>query len=162
VHEAINPMFSLIESKQEISKAQRKLEAAIRRDFKTTTIKNIGYPGGTTPHAKIFTDGNYWYWSSDHNDTDVSNPRRLNWFGLFRDDVDLQISVEINTAYEGRNDQVAGFFARDNDTGSTYLLHSGRVGGGTKALARPPSSHGVVSNQSPSLTHLAASERVYW
>jgi len=28
-------MFSLIESKEEIAKVQRKLEAAIQRDFKT-------------------------------------------------------------------------------------------------------------------------------
>lgn len=106
-------MFSLIESKEEIAKAQRKLEAAIRRDFKTKAVKNIGYPGGTTFDAKVFTDGSYWYWSSDHDGEDIPNPRRLNWFGLFRGDADLQISVEINTAYEGRNDQVAGFFARD-------------------------------------------------
>jgi hypothetical protein len=129
-------MFSLIESKEEISKAQLKLESTIRRDFKTSVVKNIGYPGGTTRDAKIVTDGHYWYWSSDHDDAEIPNPRRLNWFGLFRDDADLQIAVEINTAYEGRNDQVAGFFARDNDTGSIYLLHSGRVGGGTKGVGK--------------------------
>lgn len=129
-------MFSLIESKEEIAKAQRKLEATIRRDFKTKAVKNIGYPGGTTFDAKVFTDGNYWYWSSDHDDANVPNPRRLNSFGLFREDTDLQISVEINTTYEGRNDQVAGFFARDNGTGSIYLLHSGRVGGGTKGVGK--------------------------
>lgn len=129
-------MFSLIESKEEIAKAQRKLEAAIRRDFKTKAVKNIGHPGGTTSDAKVVTDGSYWYWSSDYDDKDIPNPRHLNWFGLFRDDADLQISVEINTAYEGRNDQVAGFFARDNDTGSIYLLHSGRVGGGTKGVGK--------------------------
>lgn len=129
-------MFSLIESKDEIAKAQRKLEAAIRRDFKTKAVKNIGYPGGTTSDAKVVTDGSYWYWSSDCDGEDIPNPRRLNWFGLFRDDADLQISVEINTAYEGRNDQVAGFFARDNHTGSIYLLHSGRVGGGTKGVVK--------------------------
>jgi hypothetical protein len=71
----------------------------------------------------------------------------LNWFGLFRHDTDLQISVEINIAYEGRNDQVAGFFARDNDTGTIYLLHSGRVGGGTKGVGK--AAFLAWSNQSP-------------
>ncbi|MDI1279256.1 hypothetical protein [Methylobacter sp.] len=140
-------MFSLIESKEEIAKAQHKLEAAIRRDFKTKAVKNIGYPGGTTFDAKVVTDGSYWYWSSDYDVKDIPNPRRLNWFGLFRDDADLQISVEINTAYEGRNDQVAGFFARDNDTGSIYLLHSGRVGGGTKGVGK--AAFLAWSNQRP-------------
>lgn len=129
-------MFTLIESKEEIAKVQRKLEATIRRDFKKRVVKNIGYPGGTEFSASVVTDGAYWYWSSDLNGADTPNPRRLNWFGLFRADSDLQISVEINTAYEGRNDQVAGFFARDNDTGSIYLLHSGRVGGGTKGVGK--------------------------
>jgi hypothetical protein len=129
-------MFSLIESKEEIAKAQHRLEAAICRDFKTKAVKNIGYPGGTTFDAKVFTNGSYWYYSSDYYGKNIPNPRRLNWFGLFRSDADLQISVEINTAYEGRNDQVAGFFARDNDTGSIYLMHSGRVGGGTEGVGK--------------------------
>ena len=140
-------MFSLIESKEEITKAQRKLEATIRRDFKKKAVKNIGYPGGTTFGAKVLTDGNYWHWSSDYDDKDIPNPRRLNWFGLFNNDADLQISVEINTAYEGRNDQVAGFFGRNNDTGSIYLLHSGRVGGGTKGVGK--AAFLAWSNQRP-------------
>jgi hypothetical protein len=53
-------MFSLIESKEEIAKAQRKLEASIRRDFKNKSVKNIGYPGGKTFDARVSTDGNYW------------------------------------------------------------------------------------------------------
>jgi len=129
-------VFSLLESKDEIAKAQRKLETSIRRDFNKRATKNIGYPGGTNFGAKVYTDDHYWFWSEDYNDTDEANPRRLNWFGLFREDADLQISVEINTPYEGRNDRVAGFFARDNDTGSTYLLHSGRVGGGRKGVGK--------------------------
>lgn len=127
-------MFSLLESKDEIAKAQRKLEASIGRDLNKRSTKNIGYPGGTTKNAKVYTDGHYWFWSDDYDDT--ATPRRLNWFGLFQKDADLQISVEINTPYEGRNDQVAGFFARDNETGSTYLLHSGRVGGGRKGVGK--------------------------
>ncbi|MDP1655441.1 MAG: hypothetical protein Q8K91_02210 [Hylemonella sp.] len=140
-------MFSLIESKEKIAEAQRKLEATIRRDFKTKAVKNIGFPGGTTFDAKVVADGSYWYWSSDYDGKDIPNPRRLNWFGLFGNDADLQISVEINTAYEGRNDRVAGFFARDTDTGSIYLLHSGRVGGGTKGVGK--AAFLAWSNQRP-------------
>jgi hypothetical protein len=129
-------MFSLLESKEDIANAQRKLEAAIRRDFNTTIVKNIGYPGGKTLDAKVYTDRHCWYWSEDHDNADEPNPRRLNWFGLFSEDSDLQISVEINTPYEARNDQIAGFFGRDNDTGAIYLFHSGRVGGGTKGVGK--------------------------
>jgi hypothetical protein len=129
-------MFSLLESKAEIAKAQRKLEATIRRDLSSKAIKNIGYPGGTTFDAKVNTDLHHWFWSKDLDGAGKANPRRLNWFGLFREDADLQISVEINTPYEGRNDQIAGSFARDSDTGAIYLLHSGRVGGAKKGVGK--------------------------
>ena len=127
-------MFALLEVKEEIAKAQRKLEATFRREFSKKIVKNIGYPGGTTRNVTVFTNDRYWFWSGD--DKNAPNPRRLNWFGLFRKDVDLQITVEINTVYEGRSNQVAGFFARNNDTGAIYLLHSGGVGGGTKGVGK--------------------------
>jgi hypothetical protein len=129
-------MFSLLESKEEIAKAQRKLEVTIRRDFNSTVVKNIGYPGGTTFNANVNTDRHHWFWSKDHDAARKPNPRRLNWFGLFRESADLEISVEINTPYDGRNGQVAGFFARDTDTGGIYLLHSGRVGGAKKGVGK--------------------------
>lgn len=140
-------MFSLIESKDEIAKAQRKLNATIRGNFKMKKVKNIGYPGGTTFDAEVVTDGKYWYYSSDYDVKDASSPRRFNWFGLFRHDADLQISVEINTAYEGRNNKLAGFYARDNYTGAIYLMHSGRVGGGTKGVGK--AAFLAWSNQRP-------------
>ena len=139
-------MFSLIESKKEIANAQRKLEATIKRDFKTEVVKNIGYPGGTAFNETVFTDGSYWYQSKDFSGEDTI-PRRLNLFGLYGRDANLQISVQINTPYEGRNDKVAGFFARDNDTGAIYLLHSGGVGGGAKGVGK--AAFLAWSNQRP-------------
>jgi hypothetical protein len=129
-------MLSLLESKDEIAKAQRKLEATVRRDFKHTAIKNIGYPGGTTPNAKVATDNQHWFWSKDHHGKRGKNARKLNWFGLFRAGTSLEISVEVNTPYCDRNDHIAGFFARETKTGATYLMHSGRVGGSTKGVGK--------------------------
>ncbi|MDR1462379.1 MAG: cytochrome P450 [Azoarcus sp.] len=131
-------MFSLLESKEEIAKAQRRLESTLRREFSKKVVKNIGYPGGRIFDAKVSTNMQYWFWSSDQDSGNIPNPRRLNWFGLFSEntDLDLRISVEINTAYEGRNDQVAGFFARDSNSGAVYLLHSGGVRGRTKGVSK--------------------------
>lgn len=130
-------MFSLIESEVDIAKAQRKLEASFRRDFKRKVTRNIGYPGGSTFDAAVVTNGKYWHWVSDLDETKTPNPRRLNWFGVFDEGEDhLQITVEINTPYEGANAQVAGFFARDNDSGSIYLFHSGRIGGGKAGVSK--------------------------
>jgi hypothetical protein len=129
-------MYTLLESKDEIAQAQRKLEASFNRDFKRKVIKSIGYPGGTTSNAKVVSNGRYWFWSKDFDDLELQNPRKLNWFGIFHEDRDLQISVEINTPYQGINGQIAGYFARNNDTGSIYLFHSGRVGGGTTGVSK--------------------------
>jgi hypothetical protein len=140
-------MFLLLESKDEIAKAQRNLEATMAQAFAQRAKKNIGYPAGTTRDAKIFTDGTLWFWSADLRKPEIANPRRLNWFGLFTPERDLQITVEINTSYAARNDQVAGFFARDSDTGTVYLMHSGRVGGGTKGVGK--AAFLAWSNQHP-------------
>ncbi|MGA7713469.1 MAG: hypothetical protein WCA81_16325 [Rhizomicrobium sp.] len=127
-------MFLLLESKKEIAAAQRALELTIHRSFKKTITRNIGYPGGTTLNAPVHSDGKYWFYSSDYRAS--RNYRNLNWFGLLRDGGALQISVEINTPYEGRNAQIAGFFARDHASDSIYLFHSGRVGGGRHGVGK--------------------------
>jgi hypothetical protein len=129
-------VLTLLESKTDITKAQSKLEATMARAFQHRAKRNIGYPAGTTLDANVFTNEKVWYWSADLRQSDVPNPRRLNWFGLYTTKSDLQITVEINTSYSGRNDQIAGFFARDDDRGTEYLLHSGRVGGGTRGVGK--------------------------
>src|SRR5438128_2192057 len=103
-------MFTYLESKNEIARAQRKLEATLRKEFPRREIKDIGYPGGRRRDAKVSTDGRYWFWSGDHNGRQVVNQRRLNWFGLFNDGPGFGITVEINTAYKGRSAIAAGFF----------------------------------------------------
>lgn len=130
-------MFSFFETKEDIAKAQHKLETTIRHDFKKKAVKNIGYPGGTTYDANIYTKGINWIWSSDADDRNENNSRRLNWIGLFQNDFGLRISVEINTPYEGRNDNIARFFAIDNNPLSILCILAGLVVV-QKELARHP------------------------
>ena len=129
-------MFQLLEKKEDVARAQEQLERTVGKAFKRESVKTIGYPGGLRRGATVRTDGTYWYWSEDHRGAGRKNPRRLNWFGLFLEKGMVQISVEINVPYQGLNRNVAGFFARHTDTGSIYLFHSGRVGGGTKGVKR--------------------------
>lgn len=128
-------MFTLIEDRAEIRKAQSELEATVRREFPTTAVRDIGWQGGRQPQASVRTNGTYWFWSSDHKD-EVANPRRLNWFGQIGEGSGVAIAVEVNTPYLGRNNSIAGFFARDSTSGRTYLFHSGRVGGGAKGVKK--------------------------
>ncbi len=128
-------MFTLIEDRAKIRKAQSELEATIGREFPTTAIRDIGWQGGRQPQAKVRTDGTYWFWSSDHKD-EVANPRRLNWFGRIGEGSGVAIAVEVNTPYIGRNNSIAGFFARNTTNDRTYLFHSGRVGGGAEGVKK--------------------------
>jgi len=60
----------------------------------------------------------------------------LNWFGAFRESRGLEITVEVNVPYQGREGGIAGFFARESTSGLVYLMHSGRVGGGMKGVGK--------------------------
>ncbi|MDV2080484.1 hypothetical protein [Marinobacter xestospongiae] len=128
-------MFILLEKKQEISEAHATLKATVKKSFVKSDVRNIGYPGGTTYDAKVYTNGDYWFWSSKLKE-ETPNPRQLNWFGVYEPAGGLQISVEINTPFSGANQQVSGYFARNPDDGQVYLMHSGRVGGGTKGVGK--------------------------
>ncbi len=131
-------MLILLESKAAINAAQRKLEATLRREFPRRVVRDISHPGGTNKDAHVHTDGAYWFWSDARDAADHPNPRQLNWFGRYEanDRYDLRITVEANTPFEGRNDQISGFFARDSESDKTYLLHSGRIGGGAKGVGK--------------------------
>lgn len=129
-------MLVLLQTKADIAAAQSKLEATMADAFSERVKKTIGFPGGNVPNATVFTDGVHWYLAADHRQPETPNPRRLNLFGEFEPDRNLKITVEVNTAFSGRNDQIGGFFARDSETGLVYLLHSGRVGGGTKGVGK--------------------------
>ena len=122
-------MLSLLESRKEITAAQRALKATMRREFPKTETRNITFRGGSFRDAQVFTNGSYWYHAANRAGEDAANPRFLNEFGFLGPD-SLQITVGISVLHEGRSGRVAGFFARETATGAIFLMHSGRVGGG--------------------------------
>lgn len=129
-------MLIILTDKGDIRAAQATLEKTIRKEFRQRKISNIGYSGGMRRDVGIFSDGIYWCMSENHRSKETASPRRLNWFGKMLDKRDQEITVETNTTYAGRNDRIAGFFARDTETDTTYLLHSGKIGGGRKGVGR--------------------------
>jgi hypothetical protein len=134
-YELGHAMLIYLEGKKEIAAAQKKMEATIRREFSRKAVRDLGYPGGRVQDAEVATNGKYWFWSDDV-EPEAANPRRLNWFGHFHERAGSGIVVEINTAYEGRSGQAAGFFARESNSGTVYLMHSGRIGGGQKGVGQ--------------------------
>ena len=128
-------MYQLLEGKSAINKAQRLLEATLRREFTERETKDIGWPSDRRVGARVFGNGRFWYWTTRHDEGSKS-ARYLNWFGLYNSRPGVGISAEINTPLTGRNGRLAGFFARDTSSGRTYLFHSGGVGGGAKGVGR--------------------------
>jgi hypothetical protein len=129
-------MLQYLEERDDVERAHRKLQATIKRIFSKTAIKDIGHPGGREGKALVATNGRYWFWTRDHRGSEVFTKRRLNWFGVLGERPGVSITVEVNTTYNGRNDNAAGFFARAPETGAIYFLHSGRVGGGAKGVGK--------------------------
>lgn len=127
-------MFVLLENQKDIVRAQRLLERVVHRDFGKRTVRDIGFPGDTLRGATVRTSGRYWFHT--HDDRSAKIPRKVNWFGILTDASSLEISVEINTAYDRADARVAGLFARDNETGAVCLFHTGGVGGGTKGVGK--------------------------
>ena len=60
--------------------------------------------------------------------------RYWNAFGIGLQ-VSNSVRCEINFPLEGKNMQIAGVFAKE-DHGSTWVLHSGRIGGGKKGVSK--------------------------
>lgn len=127
-------MYVLIEKKSEIAQAQKTLKATVQREFPQVLRKNIGHPGGTVRNARVNGNGLLFYWTAV--DPSAKHPKHLNWFGFYNERPGVQSTVEINPPIEGRDNAVNGFFARDADTGVTYLFHTGRVGGGGKGVGK--------------------------
>lgn len=127
-------MYVYLESKADIAKAQKALEATIHREFTSRLVKDIGWQGGRMAEKTVHASDGWWFFSEGHRDSPI--PRILNWFGRHGDGPGVQIAVEVNVPYEGRHDSIAGFFARHVDTGRVYLFHSGRIGGGAKGVGK--------------------------
>lgn len=97
----------------------------------------IGYPSGNFTVPYLLADARIWYRQSKGPKEAV--PRLFNSFGIsseLRRHASNDICVEVNVPYSGDTRQVAGFFARDNQSGKVCLMHNGKVGGGRKGVGK--------------------------
>lgn len=127
-------MYTLLESKKEIAAAQKTLEKTIQASFRSQIKRNITTPGGTRSGVTLYSRDGFWFYSTNTETRSIKS--RLNWFGVHTDSPTVQIAVQVNVPLEGREDIVAGFFARHIESGRIYLFHSGRVGGGAKGVGK--------------------------
>lgn len=129
-------MYILLEGKNEIKKAQRKLNSIFEAEFKHSRTKNIGFPSGKLLNKVVRTNGTHYYRSSEYSGSEVTTPRWINSFGSYNKDGDLSITVEINVVLKGRGKTTAGFFARNTENNKIYLFHNGGIGGGMKGVSK--------------------------
>ena len=130
-------MLQLIEATGEKAKAQERLETRLKDGLKDEGILNVGFPGGNDD-VPIYSasDGRLWAGFKGPVRRD-KHPRFWNAFGVFKRGANSQtITVEINIERSGNSGRIAGFFARDTETGEIFLMHSGKVGGGQKGVGR--------------------------
>ena len=79
-------------------------------------------------------NGTYWYRAGYRTGGNGTTARHLNGFGTVRDGFAPPATVEINVAEEGRKKVISGFFAREMESGTVYLMHAGWINPGGYAF----------------------------
>ncbi len=129
-------MFLLIESTSEKRKLQQKFRWIFQKRLKPQGKRTIGYPGGHTEES-MFADGTGGIWYSFSHLTETAVKKYWNPFDIFDPNRSVQtIVVELNIPIDTNGQQVAGFFARNIESGLSYLMHTGRVGGGRPGIGK--------------------------
>ena len=131
-------MLTAITERSKIEKAQALLQQTLSSQLAVIPGKySVGFQGGKIVVGSLRADDHIWF--SARRSLRSKIPRFWNAFGLTshlalsRSNV---IVVELNVALDGKSRQVAGLFARDESTGSTFLMHSGKVGGGKAGVGK--------------------------
>lgn len=125
-----------VEDKRGRAAGQQELEAQVKGALESRGQRNIGFPGGNK-NAELFTNGEGGLWAAFANLPEAGIPRRWNVFGVYdAHSRSQQITVEINIPTDEALGRIAGFFAKDADTGHVYLMHDGGIGGGRAGVGR--------------------------
>ncbi|MHC8508068.1 MAG: hypothetical protein ACYYKD_01520 [Rhodospirillales bacterium] len=117
----------LIEDRQERAAARKAYMDRLCEAWTTSEKRTLTYQGAS-PEMKIFHNGTYWV--APKKLVKEIIPRSWDAFGMYKKNGNLRIAVEINIPQDPSKEKIAGFFARDTESGACYLMHSGGVKGG--------------------------------
>jgi len=130
------PHFILVDCSDAKQKGQTTLNAAFQRILASQGERLIGFPGGNMT-LPTYSNGDGQIWYAYYKESDSPIERYWNGFGIFSSGKLAQtISVELNIPTNTNCQTVAGYFAKDSDTGRTYLMHSGKIGGGRPGVGK--------------------------
>ncbi|HWD26672.1 MAG TPA: hypothetical protein VG387_05885 [Rhizomicrobium sp.] len=130
-------MLMLVRSAEAKRNAQRMLEKQVRKGLKPQGSRIIGHPGGSFVD-QVYSNGEGALWAALGRTSSKDRVERYwNGFGVFEPGVKrLEIVVETNIPTQRNTGWIAGFFAKDTETGNVYLMHSGKVGGGRPGIGK--------------------------
>lgn len=129
-------MLIHLENEAEKNLAQIELEKSVKASLQEIGIQKIGFRSDTM-QKPMFAGGEGALWAAFYKADDAAIPRSWNGFGIYERDRSSQIiTVEINIPTGSNSAQVAGFYARDPESGAVYLMHDGGVGGGMKGVSK--------------------------
>lgn len=126
--------LSLLESVEEKTAAQDKLDNYLQADWKQRELRRVVWRPDSR-EMEIGHNGTFWFVAVSPG-RNQNTPRYWNSVGAYRDRGNLQIAVEFNIPIASNERTVAGFFAKDEHTGTTYLMHDGGIGGGRKGVGK--------------------------
>ena len=127
-------MLLLLDTKAEKIAAQKQLSDQLKKVWSKKESRTITW----RPNSKtldVVHDGKFWFVPVPPNQNQ-QHPRYWNSFGFYKADGNLNITVEINIPIGKDTKSVGGFFAKDDKTGTLFLMHSGKVGGGAKGVGK--------------------------
>lgn len=127
-------MLEMIEATADKKRAQALMVSLVRKVWHNRQKRLVAWRPSS---AELWIQHNneYWFGTSEVG-SEVGVHRHWNSFGVYRHDGNLNISVEINIPIEDNTRRISGFFARNPDSETLYLLHDGGIGGGRKGIGR--------------------------
>lgn len=120
---------------EEKASVQRALKETLVKELDSIGSRLIGYQGGQD-ELEVYSEGEGGLWYSFAVAGEEPSHRYWNAFGIYRAGQKLSPVVEVNVRCNGNDSQVAGCFAKERQTGATYLVHNGKIGGGRKGIGQ--------------------------
>lgn len=125
-------MLQVIEDRKKVKELQLRFLEQLKSQAKEIRYPILGHQGGSWEEEVNYSKRDeMWFCGFE------AENRYWNGFGQGEpiDDVNANITCEINFPFEGINRRIAGVFAKD-DFGDIYILHRGKIGGGRKGIGK--------------------------
>lgn len=125
-------MFQLVESEKEKRIALKDWKKSFVDQLPEVNGHTLTSPGGKM-ETSLYTAGEGNFYAA----LDIRREQSFFAFGVYIPNRTAQYMItQINVPLGDNRKSVAGFFAKDPDTGKNYLFHSGKVGGGAEGVGK--------------------------